>query len=89
MNGRSSSGERRTVSAHQVQRIPGADDFPALGGMGSGSGNGHSPNLAEGTAAGKTAAQVLSMPAPPKPEKEQAKQEQEDEDIVSIPRLFV
>jgi hypothetical protein len=46
------------------QRIPNADEFPALGGM---SGN-TSPQEKSVSAFSKTAAQVLSAPAPPKPE---------------------
>ena len=95
MNGRSSSGERRAVSAHHVQRIPVADDFPVLEGSSSAGANGHSPNSAE-PAAGKTAAQVLSMPAPPQPEPEhrQPKQEQEqaqeqsEDNVVRLLFLF-
>ena len=57
----------RSVSAGggaNKQRIPNADEFPALGGM-SGS---TSPQEKSVSAFSKTAAQVLSAPAPPKPE---------------------
>jgi hypothetical protein len=57
----------RSVSAGagaNKQRIPNADEFPALGGM---SGN-TSPQEKSVSAFSKTAAQVLSAPAPPKPE---------------------
>lgn len=56
----------RSVSAGGAnkQRIPQADEFPALGGM-SGS---TSPQEKSVSAFSKTAAQVLSAPAPPKPE---------------------
>lgn len=71
------------------QRIPRADEFPALGGM-SGSALGESkvtsPNL--GATSGRTAAQVLSEPAPVKavaapaaisaPVQEESKQSDED-----------
>jgi hypothetical protein len=61
----------RSVSASagaraNKQRIPNADEFPALGGM-SMSGN-TSPQEKSSAVFGKTAAQVLSAPAPPKPE---------------------
>ena len=67
----------RSVSAGaraNKQRIPNADEFPALGGM-SGS---TSPQEKSSAVFGKTAAQVLSAPAPPKPEV--VKQESTSED---------
>ncbi|RXK41585.1 hypothetical protein M231_01084 [Tremella mesenterica] len=62
-------GGNRSSSAGagaKSQRVPGADEFPALGGPGS---KGGSPQeRQESRFGGKTAAQVLSAPAPYKPE---------------------
>jgi len=64
--GGNANGNARSVSAGGAnkQRIPQADEFPALGGM---SGN-TSPQEKSVSAFSKTAAQVLSAPAPSKPE---------------------
>lgn len=62
--GASVQGARSVSAGENKQRIPGADEFPALGGM---SGNA-SPQEKSTAAFSKTAAQVLSAPAPPKPE---------------------
>jgi hypothetical protein len=61
------AGVRSVSAGENKQRIPGADDFPALGGAGGASGN-TSPQEKSTAAFSKTAAQVLSAPAPPKPE---------------------
>jgi len=55
----SSTGESRLA-----QRVPGADDFPALGGMGGSVNTSPRPDAEKRD--GKTAAQVLSAPAPVK-----------------------
>jgi hypothetical protein len=59
-NGDSRSASVDRSAKQQLQRIPGADEFPALGGASA------SLNGAQ-QANGKTAAQVLSAPAPVKP----------------------
>ena len=56
----STQGESRSA-----QRVPGADDFPALGGMGGSVQTSPRPDADKWD--GKTAAQVLSAPAPEKP----------------------
>ncbi len=62
----------RSVSANAAkaapQRVPGAGDFPALGG--STSPKADKPDSSSGN--GKTAAEVLSLPAPAKPSSEKA-----------------
>ena len=55
------------------QKVPGADDFPALGGVGQGSVH------ASPVMPGRTAAQVLSDPAPVKVVKEEPKVEENKE----------
>jgi hypothetical protein len=65
------------------QRIPNADEFPALGGM-SGS---TSPQEKSVSAFSKTAAQVLSAPAPPKPEV--VKQESSSDDVSYAPPRMI
>lgn len=50
------------AQARRNQRVPGADEFPALGGM-----NGVDSKQTSPVARGRTAAEVLSAPAPEKP----------------------
>lgn len=65
-NGNGNGQAGRSVSAGgNKQRVPNADEFPALGGGASGN---TSPQEKSSAAFSKTAAQVLSAPAPPKPE---------------------
>ncbi|ORX40113.1 hypothetical protein BD324DRAFT_258741 [Kockovaella imperatae] len=85
--GRSTSGDRKMPvgsAANHHQRVPQADEFPALGGgagstnqTGSVSGSKSTPHTGANNSPAvdtgnwsKTAAQVLSMPAPPRIEKE-------------------
>jgi hypothetical protein len=60
----SQAGESR-ASRQALQRIPRADEFPALGGKA----NGNASANASGDKGGLTAAQILSAPAPAKPVK--------------------
>ena len=59
-NGDRSSSTGAMGKKSDLQRIPGADDFPALGGSMSMTGDKRDSPIANG----KTAAQVLSLPAP-------------------------
>lgn len=58
------------------QRVPSADEFPALGGMG-----GESKQTSP-VARGRTAAEVLSAPAPEKPVVKVSKEASEDDKSV-------
>lgn len=64
VNGSGNATGRSVSAGENKQRVPNADEFPALGGA---SGN-TSPQEKSTAAFSKTAAQVLSAPAPPKPE---------------------
>lgn len=83
----------RSVSAGEnKQRVPSADEFPALGGLSLGASANTSPQE-RSTAQfqnSKTAAQVLSAPAPPKPEPPVPAQAQPSatEEDVSLPPSF-
>jgi hypothetical protein len=87
-NGAAAATGVRSVSAGEnKQRIPGADEFPALGGA---SGN-TSPQEKSTAAFSKTAAQVLSAPAPPKPEPvpaPAAKESPVSEDVRQLPTVL-
>jgi hypothetical protein len=81
-NGNTNGGDSRSASvdrsgrAQSTQRVPGADEFPALGGAPT------SPNAAQ-QGNGKTAAQVLSAPAPVRTTPASPKTESANGDAVS------
>jgi hypothetical protein len=64
-NTANSNGNAKAAAAAR-QKVPGADDFPALGGLGQKVDSKQSSPVAPG----RTAAQVLSAPAPEKPKEE-------------------
>ena len=68
------SGNGKAAAAAARQRVPGADDFPSLGGKSNGNGNSKQTSP---VASGRTAAQVLSAPAPEKPKDEFRPKEKE------------
>lgn len=74
VNGQINGQRSSSAGAEAKQRIPGADDFPALGGM-NGASEKAQPQYQKGTAA-----QVLSQPAPPKP----VESPKLDEDTTSV-----
>lgn len=78
------NGTRSVSAGENKQRVPSADEFPALGGM---SGN-TSPAERSSATFSKTAAQVLSAPAPPKPETPKQETSPASEDVSNNPMLI-